>query len=97
MIEDKLTQEELDNDCPLLMDALDEFLNTELDASPEATVYVLAQILHERIKALTFPAEEKGGIISTVINGFVEFNGPELAAYRELRQMLLEQKGSTTH
>jgi hypothetical protein len=100
MIEDVnglMSQEELENDCPPLIEELDAYLDkhTVLKEFPEAVVYVLAQILHERVNALDLPLESKGAIIHNVIHGFMEFNGDALALYREIRRAVVEQKKST--
>ena len=99
MIEDMLTQEELETDCADAMEDLQVFLDKHdyLNKSTEASVYVLGQLLHEQINKLDCELEQKGGIITTVLEGLIEFNEAPLAAYRELKRLLLEQKSGTVH
>lgn len=94
-----VTQDELENECPKYMDDLHEFINshTYMADKVEATCYVLAQVLHEKLEQLDLELEDKGAVVATLIRGFVEFNGPALAAHRELQKIIFEQKASTTH
>lgn len=98
MIDSMLTQEELEVDCPTYIDDLEAFLGShKMKDSPEAMVYVLAQLLHEKLNDLECELEQKGAIVTNVIGGLVEFNGEPLAAYRDLKKMIEEQKTGTVH
>ena len=94
-----ISQDFLDKECPGMVKAIEDFLdeNPLFKEKEEALVYALAQIVSVRIGMLPMKDEDKGAVISTILSGFIELCGSELAAYNELRKVILEQKASTVH
>jgi hypothetical protein len=92
------SQQQLEDLCPQIVDALEVFIKTEgLEATEEPLIFALCEILHRKIKTCALKDEEKGSVIARLIAGFMELNATELAVYNEFRRILLEQKTSTVH
>lgn len=94
-----INQEFLDKECPGMVEALDNFLDTSdvFKDKEEALVYALAQVVSVRIGMLPLQDQDKGAIVSTILSGFIELCGQELAVFNELRKAVLEQKAGTVH
>lgn len=99
MIKKLVTQDELEIECPIYSDDLIEFLSNHkgLKDNPEMTVYVLAQILHEKLTEINMELSDKGAVVATIVGGLVEFNEDALAVHNEMKRLVLEQKASTLH
>ncbi len=94
-----MTHDEINELSPEIMEEVARFinLNPNMKDKDEAVIYALAQLLHDKLEELVLDAEDKGCIVSNLINNFAEFNREELALYHEHLRYLVEAKHSTVH
>lgn len=82
-----------------MVEELDKFIDEHpaFKDKEEALVYALAQVISVRIGMLPMEDQDKGAIVSTILSGFIDLCGQELAVFNELRKVVLEQKAGTVH
>lgn len=89
---------DIDKNAPIILNQLYQFINLNgYEGKSQALIYALSQLLHEQIKILDISQEEKGSIVTGLIENFAEFNKAELALFRQQLDMFHQQKTSTIH
>jgi hypothetical protein len=100
MPKDLVTQEEMEEFCPLAVEQLARFIETNRDfkvMGDEIVIYALAQLISNKMFDIDLEDKDKGAVIATIISGLCDFHDIPLALHREFLNTLIEQKSSTIH
>lgn len=65
--------------------------------SSESIIFGLAQALNDAVEKSTYTEEEKGRLLSVIVNNLCEFNQGKLKLYYQLRDAVLDGKSATVH
>jgi hypothetical protein len=92
-----INQDELDVMCPFMVEELDLFIQESetFKDLEEATIYALCQLVHNRLDKLDMSLQDKGLVVSTLIQGLIKFNKEPLAVHNEAIKAMREQRAST--
>ena len=65
--------------------------------SSESVIFGLAQALNDTLQGSQLSDEEKGSVLSLIVNNLCDENKQQLSLYYELRNAIFESKQSVIH